>query len=214
MRLGCVIFPHVEELDFIGPWEIAGMWGSRFNGPQERLVVAQSHEAVTCAKGLQVLPHIEFSRCPQLDILIVPGGQGTRTEVDNPQLINFINTQSRGCSAILSVCTGVFLLERAGLLADKKATTHWASLDRLRALGNGKVQVCETRFTRDGSIWTSAGVSAGIDLMLAFIAETAGPEVAGKVQLATEYYPAPTRYGQAWQSPDAPGYLKETNRPH
>lgn len=207
MRLGCVVFPEVEELDFIGPWEMAGMWGLRFDGPQERLVVAQAVAPVACAKGLQVLPHVDFSHCPQLDVLVVPGGQGTRTEVDNGHLIDFIATQARGCSAILSVCTGAFLLERAGLLSGKAATTHWASLDRLRATGN--LEVREERFIRDGIIWTSAGISAGIDLMLAFIAETAGPEVAGKVQLAVEYYPAPTRYGRAWQGPDAPGYLKK-----
>ncbi|MGD9948090.1 MAG: DJ-1/PfpI family protein [Desulfobulbus sp.] len=208
MRLGCVIFPQVEELDFIGPWEIAGMWGLRFDGPQERLVVAQSLDPVTCAKELQVVPHVDFNQCPQLDILVVPGGQGTRTEVDNPQLIDFIAAQAQGCSAILSVCTGAFLLERAGLLTGKTATTHWASLDRLRALAN--VDVREERFTRDGIVWTSAGVSAGIDLMLAFIAKTAGAEVAGKVQFAAEYYPAPIRYGQAWKSPDAPEYLQES----
>lgn len=208
MRFGCVIFPQVEELDFIGPWEMAGMWGQRFDGPRERLVVAQTTTPVTCAKGLQVMPHIEFSQCPQLDILVVPGGQGTRTEVDNPDLINFIASQAPGCSAILSVCTGAFLLARAGLLSGKNATTHWASLDRLRALEN--LQVQEQRCIRDGRIWTSAGVSAGIDLMLAFIADTAGAEVAGKVQFATEYYPAPIRYGHAWQSPDGPGYLKES----
>jgi transcriptional regulator GlxA family with amidase domain len=91
-------------------------------------------------------------------------------------------------------------------LSGKKATTHWASLDRLRALGD--VEVVEERFVEDGNIWTSAGISAGIDLMLAFIAHTAGEKAAGQVQFSSEYYPAPTVYGQPEQHPDAPMYLK------
>lgn len=94
-------------------------------------------------------------------------------------------------------------------IAGKRATTNWASLDRLRALGD--VTVVEERVVRDGNIWTSSGVSAGIDLMLAFIADTADEETAGKVQLAAEYYPSARRYGAAHRSPMAPGYLKESS---
>ena len=97
----------------------------------------------------------------------MPGGEGTRKEVDNQVLIDFIADQAKHCKAVLSVCTGSFLLHRAGLLSGKKATTHWNSLDRLRALGD--VEVVEERIVNDGNIWSSAGVSSGIDLMLAFI---------------------------------------------
>jgi transcriptional regulator GlxA family with amidase domain len=122
-------------------------------------------------------------------------------------LIRFIEEQARNCRAVLSVCTGSFMLHRAGLLSGKKATTHWGSLDRLRALGD--VKVVEERFVRDGKIWSSAGISAGIDLMLAVIADIAGEEVAGKVQFRTEYYPSGTRYGTADKSEEAPDYLKQ-----
>lgn len=201
MKFAVLVFPGVEELDFIGPWEMLSMWSRLPSGPGNRMIVAQSMQPVLCAKGLSVNPHLPFELCPELDYLLVPGGQGTRSEVDNPVLIEFIRQQARHCKAVLSVCTGSFLLHRAGLLSGKRATTHWASLDRLRALGD--VQVVEERFVRDGAIWSAAGVSAGTDLALAFIAHLAGEEVAGQVQLAAEYYPSTRIYGQ----PQAPGYV-------
>jgi transcriptional regulator GlxA family with amidase domain len=178
MKFGMLIFPQVEELDFVGPWAMVTMWKQVAGGPETCLVVAQSMAPVTCAKGLSVNPHVDFDSCPQLDFLLVPGGQGTRTEVGNPTLVAFVARQASGCRAMLSVCTGAFILHAAGLLAGRKSTTHWGSLERLRALGD--VQVVEQRFTRDGNIWCSAGVSAGIDLTLSLIAEVAGADAAGK----------------------------------
>ncbi|MCX5805273.1 MAG: DJ-1/PfpI family protein [Proteobacteria bacterium] len=207
MNFGILVFPDVEELDFVGPWEIIGMWSKFADGPEQRFIVAESLEPVICAKGLSVNPHVSFEQCPQLDFLLVPGGQGARQEVDNPVLINFITEQARLCKAVFSVCTGTFLLHKASLLYGKKVTTHWSSLGRLKTLGD--VMVVEERFVHDGDIWTSAGVSAGIDLMLTFIAEVAGEEVAGKVQFAAEYYPSIKRYGASHKSPMAPLYLKE-----
>jgi len=207
MNFGILVFSDVEELDFVGPWEMLGMWSKFADGPEHRFIVARSLEPITCAKGLSVNPHVSFKQCPQLDFLLVPGGQGTRKEADNPALVRFLSEQARGCKAVLSVCTGAFLLHKAGLLSGKKATTHWNSLDRLKALGD--VMVVEERFVCDGNIWTSAGVSAGIDLMLAFIAQAAGEEAAGKVQFAAEYYPSAKRYGALHESPIAPHYLKD-----
>ncbi len=97
-------------------------------------------------------------------------------------------------------------MHRAGLLSVKKATTHWNSLNRLKELGD--VAVVEERFVRDGNVWSSAGVSAGIDLMLALIADIAGEEIAGGVQLASEYYPVLTRCGASHKAPMAPAYLR------
>jgi transcriptional regulator GlxA family with amidase domain len=208
MRFGIVIFPQVEELDFVGPWEMATMWRQVADGP-ECLVIAERMEPVVCAKGLSVNPHAIFADCPRLDFLLVPGGQGTRKEVSNPVLLAFIAAQAKSCRAVLSVCTGSFVLHAAGLLSGKRATTHWGSLDRLRALGD--VEVVEERFTRDGNIWCSAGVSAGIDLTLRVIAEVAGDDVAGKVQFAAEYYPSPERYGESATHPQAPAYIRNGN---
>ena len=210
MKFGILVFPGVEELDFVGPWEMLSMWGGYLKGPAHCRIVAQSYAPVECAKRLSVNPHVSFADCPPLDCLLVPGGQGTRTEVDNPVLIDFIATQAQHCRAVLSVCTGSFLLHRAGLLSGRKATTHWASLERLRAKGD--VEVVEERFVRDGKLWTSAGVSAGIDMTLAFIAEVAGAEMAGQVQLAAEYYPDGIRYGGADVREPAPRYVRESGQ--
>lgn len=208
MNFGILIFGEVEELDFVGPWEMLTMWSKVAGGPSKCLLVAQSSKPVQCAKGLSVNPHHSFSDCPQLDYLLIPGGQGTRTEVSNQILIDFVSSQAKTCKAVLSVCTGAFILHAAGLLSGKKATTHWASLERLRALGD--VEVVEDRYVQDGNVWSSAGVSAGIDLMLAFIASEAGPDAAGKVQFSAEYYPSAVRYGTYESHSQAPGYLKTT----
>lgn len=204
MNAGILIFPQVEELDFVGPWEMLTMWGKVADGPHCALV-AERLAPVICAKGMSVNPSCDFESCPPLDYLVVPGGIGTRTEVTNPRLIEFISRQAASCQAVLSVCTGSFLLHAAGLLTGKRATTHWGSLDRLRALGD--VSVEEERFVHDGTIWTSAGVSAGIDMILAFIAAVAGNNVAGQVQLQAEYYPSNTRYGESGSCDDAPAYV-------
>lgn len=206
MNFGILIFPDVEELDFIGPWEMLSLWRKYAGGPESCFVIAESASPVVCSKGLSVNPHKSFDNVPQLDFLLVPGGQGTREEVNNPALIRFIEKQAKHCQAVLSVCTGSFLLHKAGLLSEKKATTHWGSLDRLRELGD--VEVVEKRYVQDGTVWTSAGVSAGTDMMLAFIAAVAGEETAGKVQCAAEYYPDGRHYGNFSTHPKAPAYLR------
>lgn len=206
MTFGILLFPLVEELDVVGPWEIITTWQQVINGGQACITVAESLEPVTCAKGLSINPQANFDTCPQLEFLLVPGGQGTRTEVNNPRLIDFIAAQSLSCRNILSVCTGAFLLHAAGLINGKQATTHWASLDRLRALG--EVRVIEERFTQDGKIWCSAGISAGIDLCLKLVAHLDGDTTAGLVQLATEYFPESTIYGNCQADSRAPAYIK------
>jgi transcriptional regulator GlxA family with amidase domain len=207
MNLGVVVFPQVEELDFVGPWEMFTMWKQVADGPESCLIVAERKEPVACAKGLSVNPHVSFEECPALDFMLVPGGQGTRAEVSNPRMLEFVATQARSCKAVLSVCTGSFVLHAAGLLSGKRATTHWGSLDRLRALGD--VDVVEERFTQDGNVWCSAGVSAGIDLALRFIAEVAGQDAAGKVQFAAEYYPSGSLYGDYKHHAKAPAYIRD-----
>lgn len=208
MNFGILVFDDVEELDFVGPWEMLTMWKAVAGdqGPAECLIVSQSPGPVRCAKGLSINPHYSFADCPPLDYLLVPGGQGTRREVDNRVLTDFVAERARHCKAVLSVCTGAFVLHAAGLLSGKRATTHWASLDRLRALGD--VEVVEERFVRDGDVWSSSGVSAGIDLMLAFIDSTAGADIAGKVQFQSEYFPSAKRYGGVEKDSRAPAYLR------
>lgn len=206
MKFGVLIFDQAEELDFVGPWEMLTMWSNVAEGPDACMVVAPSLDPVICAKGLSVNPHVSFQTCPDLDYLLVPGGEGTRSAVNNREILDFVARQATNCKAVLSVCSGSFVLYAAGLLSGKRATTHWGSLNRLRALGD--VTVVEERFVRDGSIWSSAGVSAGTDLMLAFIAHVADEQTAGRVQFGAEYYPVMTRYGDFHNSSVAPAYIR------
>ena len=206
MKFGFLIFPGLEELDLVGPWEMIALWGKSLQGPETRLLIAESREPVICANGMSLNPHVTFDDCPQLDYLLVPGGEGTRTQVNNESLVRFVSDQAGACQAVLSVCTGSFLLHRAGLLSGRRATTHWSALPRLAALGD--VKVCQERIVRDGNVWTAAGVSAGIDLALAFIESVAGEEVAGKVQFGAEYYPSGRFFGAYHKSPGAPAYVK------
>jgi len=206
MNFGFLIFPNLEELDLVGPWEIIRYWSMLAQGPENCLMVSERSEPVVCNKGMSINPQVIFSECPPLDYLLIPGGQGTRQEVNNEVLIRFVAEQAEHCRAVLSVCTGAFILHRAGLLSGLKATTHWASLDRLRDLGD--VTVVEDRIVRDGRIWTAAGVSAGIDMALAFVADVAGEEKAGMIQFGTEYYPSSRSYGHFTKEEKAPQYVK------
>ncbi len=196
-RFGFLVFPNVEELDLVGPWEIINQWREKAKGPQ-CLIVSETSDPITCAKGLRILPDYTFDNCPALDYFLIPGGLGTRREVDNPKLIQFVQSQASHSQHVISVCTGAFILQKAGLLEGKKATTHWNSLDRLRELED--VETLEERFVQDGKIWTAAGVSAGIDLALAFVASVAGENVAGLVQHHSEYYPTTKIYGKTRQN--------------
>ena len=205
MIFGFLLFPDLEELDLVGPWEMIAMWSKYAGGPQKYLMIAESEEPIRCSNGMIVTPHATFNNAPQLDYLLIPGGLGTRTQVKNERLTDFVASQAQTCKAVLSVCTGSFILHAAGLLTGKRATTHWLSLEDLRGLGN--VEVVEERLVIDGNIWTSSGVSAGIDLALEFIKQEAGEETAGKVQSFAEYYPAGKIYGAFHKDPNAPGYL-------
>jgi transcriptional regulator GlxA family with amidase domain len=210
MIFGFLVFNGLEELDLIGPWEMITMWGMHAKGPEKCIMIAENRQSVSCAKGMSINPHVTFKDCPMLDYLLVPGGQGTRKEVDNPVLIDFVSEQGKKCKAVLSVCTGAFILHQAGLLNGHRATTHWKSLERLRELGD--VEVVEERIVHDDNIWTAAGVSAGIDLSLSFIETMAGSEAAAITQMATEYFPSGHIYGDVRNNEQAPRYLKEQIR--
>ncbi|MEN6551339.1 MAG: DJ-1/PfpI family protein, partial [Methanobacterium sp.] len=110
MNFGFLIFPGMEELDLVGPWEIVSLWSKFAKGPEKCLMVAENPGPVICNKGMSVNPHVTFADCPELDFLLVPGGEGTQREVENPLLIQFIAEQAEHCKAVLSVCTGTFIL--------------------------------------------------------------------------------------------------------
>ena len=186
---GILLFPDAEELDFVGPWEVFTM--AKGVRPEDRVVtIAQTREPVRCAKGLRVIPDHSFDDAPKLDVVLVPGGQGTRREVSNPVLIEWLRKAGAQCTWVTSVCTGTLLLHEAGFAKGKRVTTHWTFIEQLR--GRGDVEVLEhIRYVRDGNVVTSAGVSAGIDMALWLLGQIHGVTVARQVQRFMEYDPAP-----------------------
>ena len=187
---GILIFDDAEELDFVGPWEVFTM--ARVGGHEDDRVVAiaEREGPVRCAKGLRVLPDCTFADAPTLDVVLVPGGQGTRKEVDNPALIDWLARAGAACTWVTSVCTGSYLLHRAGLARGRRVTTHWAFCETLRQQGD--VEVLEgVRYVRDGRLVTAAGVSAGIDMALWLVGQLHGVAHARQTQRFMEYDPAP-----------------------
>ena len=186
---GILLFPDAEELDFVGPWEVFTM--AKGVRPEDRVVtIAQTREPVRCAKGLRVIPDHSFDDAPKLDVDHEPGGQGTRREVANPALIEWLRKTGAQSQWVTSVCTGSLLLHEAGFAKGKRVTTHWTFIEQLRARGD--VEVLEhIRYVRDGNLLTSAGISAGIDMSLWLVGQLHGVDTARKVQRVMEYDPAP-----------------------
>ncbi|MCH8200909.1 MAG: DJ-1/PfpI family protein [Chloroflexi bacterium] len=194
--IGIVLFPDFEDLDAIGPKEVFGMLATSSNGEWQVATVSQGGEPVRSFLGTTIEADHSFGDCPQLDVLLVPGGLGTRTEVDNEAIIGFVRKQGAGADWITSVCTGAFLLHRAGFLEGKRATTHWGAVELLRQESNVTV-VDDERWVRDGNVITAAGVSAGIDMALYLVAELTNSETAKRVQHMMEYYPKPPQFAEA-----------------
>lgn len=188
--VGIVLFPDMEELDFVGPYEVLGAFSRYVDKDWDVVTVGQTGEPVRGAKGLVVVPDCSFENCPPLDVIVVPGGQGTRVEVDNKALMGFVKRTGQAASWVTSVCTGAFILSRAGFLRGKRATTYWAVHDQLRA-EPGIGEVAKERFVRDGNVITAAGVSAGIDMALYLVAQLKDVEAARLTQKLIEYYPEP-----------------------
>jgi transcriptional regulator GlxA family with amidase domain len=183
---GVLLFDDAEELDFAGPWEVFTM--ARID--PDRVVSIAERPEVRAAKGLRVVADHTLADAPALDVLVVPGGQGTRREVDNPVVVDWIKSAAAGCTWVTSVCTGSFLLHAAGVAAGRRVTTHWAMIDELRKRDDVTV-ADDARYVRDGNVVTAAGVSAGIDMSLWVVGQLYGVEHARLVQKMMEYDPAP-----------------------
>jgi transcriptional regulator GlxA family with amidase domain len=189
MNIGIFLFDNAEELDFVGPWEV--FTSARMLKPELAVFTVAEHERpVRAAKGMRVLPDHTFAASPKIDVLVVPGGDGRRAEVNNTVAIDWIRRTAAGCRWVTSVCTGAFLLHKAGLLDGKRVTTHWMRADEFESLG-GTTLVRGERYVRDGNVVTAAGVSAGIDMSLWLLGAIYEPEFARSVQKAIEYDPAP-----------------------
>jgi len=185
---GILLFQDVEELDFAGPLEVFGM--SRKLLPGRVVTIAETLAPVQGFNGLRVLPDHAFSDAPELDVLLVPGGMGTRTEVENPAVIEWLRKVAPTCDWVTSVCTGTLLLHEAGLVRGRRVTTHWNFVESLRARGEVEV-LDDVRYVRDGNVVTAAGVSAGIDMALWLVGQLEGPAHARSVQRMLQYDPSP-----------------------
>lgn len=185
-----LIFPGVELLDFAGPYEVFSA-ARRKPDDAARLcdvfTVAESMEPVRCNNGLVVQPRFALDGCPPCDILVVPGGQGTRSAVDRGDLIDWIRSRADTVDLIASVCTGSFLLAQAGLLTGKSATTHWGSIERMRRTFPDVTVRDDLRWVDEGRVISSAGVSAGIDMALYIVARRYGSEAAAATARGMEY---------------------------
>jgi transcriptional regulator GlxA family with amidase domain len=187
---GILFFEGTEELDAIGPWEVFTM-ASKERDDIAVVSISEHGGTVTCNKGMRIVMDHSIADAPKLDVLLVPGGMGTRTEVDNPALLSWIAEVAKGCQWVTSVCTGSLLLAEAGPAAGKRITTHWGAIEMVRKRGKAGEVLENVRYVRDGNVVSSAGVSAGIDMSLWLIGEMYEPAFARKVQRNMEYDPAP-----------------------
>ena len=192
-RVGILVFPEVEVLDFCGPFEVFSVTRldeerrRQESSPYEVLIVAEHPNVVVATGGLKVVPDRSIDDCPPLDVLVVPGGWGTRREMSNARLIGWLSERSHEVTTLTSVCTGSLLLGKAGLLDGKQATTHWRVLDEMRGLFPAVDVIADQHVVDQGNLFTSAGISAGIDMALLVVARHHGDAVARATARYMEY---------------------------
>jgi transcriptional regulator GlxA family with amidase domain len=192
-RVGIVVFPDVEVLDFCGPFEVFSV--TRLDetlrredpSPFEVVLVAETAGPVVTTGGMKVIPDHNLDDCPPLDILVVPGGWGTRTQRLNARLVGWIAERAKQVETLTSVCTGSLLLGQAGLLDGRRATTHWRALDMMRELFPSIKVEEKMHVVEEGNVLTSAGISAGIDMALRVVARYHGEAIARNTARNMEY---------------------------
>jgi len=182
-RVGALIFPGFELLDLFGPLEMLGLLKDQF----ELELVAERAEPVASNQQVRAVPDVVFRDAQDYDVLLVPGGSGTRQEVDNPALLDWIRTASEKAEYVLSVCTGSLLLAGAGLLDGRRATTNKAAFTKIADRYPCVEWIRQARWVEDGKFITSSGVSAGMDMTLAAIARMHDHETAEQVARWAEY---------------------------
>jgi transcriptional regulator GlxA family with amidase domain len=190
--IGIALFDGAEELDWAGPWEVLAAWAQQHPDDDVHvLTVAREDRPVTCAKGLRVLPDETWESAPPLDVLVYPGGQGTRPQLGDEAVRGWVRGVAGSGALVTSVCTGALVLADAGLLDGRPATTHWGSLDLLPTLGRDIEVRPDDRFVDTGDVITAAGVSAGIDMALHLVGRLHSVERAREVRRYIQYDPAP-----------------------
>ena len=199
-RVGILVFDGVEVLDFCGPFEVFSVTRlveerrREDPSPFEVVLIAERKGMVTASGGLKVVPDATLASCPAIDVLVVPGGWGTRREIGNPALREWIAQRGRQVETLTSVCTGAMLLGHAGLLDGRHATTHWRSLDWMSESFPRVTVERDLNVVEDGNVLTSAGISAGIDMALHVVARYHGDAIARATARQMEYpYPDDNR---------------------
>ncbi len=192
LTVGLVLFDGAEELDWAGPFDV---FRNASLGGDMRCVTIADVSPVTCAKGLRVLPDHSLDDAPELDVIMVPGGEGTRVKRNDEVLLDWLRERGGSAQWVTSVCTGAMVLEAAGFLDGRRVTSHWGALgelaEQIEDSGSGAEIVRGERFVIDGKVATSAGVSAGIDLALWLVGELLGEETGLTTALFMEYDPQP-----------------------
>ena len=195
INAGIFIFDGVEVLDFAGPFEVFSRTRlrpgtesrrSEDSAPFEVFTIAATREPVRATGGLRVLPHHDFASAPRVDLLVIPGGFGTRPLLEDTATLDWIRRTAASARTVTSVCTGSLLLARAGLLAGRRATTHWGALDLLAGIDPTVTVDREARVVTDGIV-SSAGVAAGIDMAFAVVEQICGRAVADETARYIEY---------------------------
>jgi transcriptional regulator GlxA family with amidase domain len=192
MRIAIALFEECEELDWAGPWEVLASWSRGW--PQDGadvVTVAETSGAVRCAKGLRVLPDCTWETLGEVDVLVYPGGIGTRAQLGDERIRERIRSLARAGVLMTSVCTGSLVFADAGILDGQAATTHCSQIELLAELGEGIDVRADERYVDVGQLITAAGVSAGIDMALHLVARLASVERATEVKRAIQYEPQP-----------------------
>lgn len=184
LTIGILVFPQVEELDFVGPFEVLSYINKVRPDSTRVLLVAETSAPVAAFNGLRFIPDTTLQDCPPLDLVVVPGGKGRLAAMKNPAILTFIRRQQQNARLVTAVCTGAFLLAEAGLLAGKTATTYHTAFAELEGYG---VRVVARKVVRDGGIVTAGGVSSGLELGFYLLRELFGADVAQEVARKIEY---------------------------
>jgi transcriptional regulator GlxA family with amidase domain len=190
--IAVALFEGAEELDFAGPWEVLAAWARQWpHDGVEVFTVAETAEPVACAKGMRVVPDHTWQTAPAIDVLVYPGGVGSRRELKDPEVLERLRHLRERETLMTSVCTGALVFASAGLLRDRPATTWWGALDTLAELDPTIDVRPDDRFVDSGEVVTAAGVSAGIDMALHLVARLHSIERARDVRRYIQYDPEP-----------------------
>jgi transcriptional regulator GlxA family with amidase domain len=191
-QIGIFLFDGVEELDAVGPWEVLAAWTIRHpEDGYEVSFVSADGRTVDAAKGLTLTPHRAAMEGSPIDVLLYPGGQGTRRLMRDDSHLDWVTSLAESTELMASVCTGALVYAAAGLLRGRPATTHWSALELLKELDPTIEVRGDDRWVDDGDIITSAGVSAGIDMALHLVRRLAGTARASEVKREIQYDPKP-----------------------